>query len=458
MMEHPIETEFDEPIEESFGEVITARAEDVIKPLDDETQEFDFWEDLKDSLPPWIDEVVGFALFVFGILSFISLYFPSEAMVAVAWSDILTNLFGDGGVFVAGTLFGFGVLLWLPKVGIRLRFTAMGLLALEIAFLSALAILHLSNSDVELRALARAGHGGGLVGWGLSYPFNLVIGRQAALAFFLFVVALAIVVVVGVKRRHIVGFLDNVIRSLQAYSRQATLPRRQLTEKDALRLYTRLATSTAYRTQIMRIRPDPEHIPEEIRVRRQSTDKSKVKPVQVPSAGSAPAQEASTAASDAVSSDNGEDATIGSLTDPTELSSVNGSREEEATEPDMQEETDDGQQGRPKSGNVLGLPEPTLLTATELVMPDDEEVGHNVALIENTLLEFDIEINVVDVQVGPTVTRYGLQPHKGRRQRTNPYEQDRILFTGLVPGARGETSAHGDTRAGYQLYGNRSAQ
>ena len=69
-------------------------------------------------------------------------------------------------------------------------------------------------------------------------------------------------------------------------------------------------------------------------------------------------------------------------------------------------------QNQPRSADALGLPDTNLLTQTELVMPDEEEVSHNVALIENTLLEFDIEINVVDVQVGPTVTRYALQPHR----------------------------------------------
>ena len=33
-------------------------------------------------------------------------------------------------------------------------------------------------------------------------------------------------------------------------------------------------------------------------------------------------------------------------------------------------------------------------------------------LIQNTLLEFDLETTVIDVQVGPIVTRYALQPHK----------------------------------------------
>lgn len=412
MMQHPIDTEFNKPSEAPTGEANTARAEDVIKPLDEETREFDFWEDLKDSLPPWMDEVVGFALFVFGILSFISLYYPSEAMVAVAWSDILTNLFGDGSVFVAGTLFGFGVLLWLPKVGIDIRFTALGLLALEIAFLSALAILHLSNSDVELRALARAGQGGGLVGWGLSYPLNLVIGRQAALVSFLIVVALAIVVVIGVKRRHIVGILDKMTRSLQSYGKQTSRPRRQLTEKDALRLYTRLATARAYRTQIMRIRPDPEHIPEEIRIRRQSNDKTKVKPVQVPGSVISTSPDETTILNEVVSPENAEETSVDSPNGATEHTEEIGSFEGTEETGDNAPETIEPGPSLPQQGETAGLPDTTMLTATELVMPDEREVRHNVALIENTLLEFDIEINIVDVQVGPTVTRYALQPHK----------------------------------------------
>ena len=36
----------------------------------------------------------------------------------------------------------------------------------------------------------------------------------------------------------------------------------------------------------------------------------------------------------------------------------------------------------------------------------------NVVLIENTLLEFDINIDVVDVRVGPTVTQYAVQPFR----------------------------------------------
>ena len=156
------------------------------------------------------------------------------------------------------------------------------MLALEVAFLAALAILHLSNSDIELRALARAGQGGGLVGWGLSYPFYLIIGRQASLILFIAIAALAGVVCLGLKRRHIVGLLERLAHSLQAYSSQETQPRPRLTEKDTLQLYARLASAGSYRSKIMHIRTDPDQLPEPVKVSRQAPKKTKAKPVQVP--------------------------------------------------------------------------------------------------------------------------------------------------------------------------------
>ncbi|MBZ0293540.1 MAG: DNA translocase FtsK, partial [Anaerolineae bacterium] len=58
------------------------------------------------------------------------------------------------------------------------------------------------------------------------------------------------------------------------------------------------------------------------------------------------------------------------------------------------------------------LPPLNLLQDADMVPPDEEEINTNVVLIENTLLEFDIDIDVVDVKVGPTVTQYAVQPFK----------------------------------------------
>ncbi len=377
--------------------------ESVIKPLEDEQLEYDFWEDLKDSLPPWIDEVVGFVLFVFGVLSFISLYFPSEALVAVAWADILHKLFGNGSIFVAGTLFAFGILLWLPKAGIRVGFSSVRMLALEIVFLSVLAMLHLSNSDAELRALARAGQGGGLIGWGISYPFYWVMGRQPALAFFALMIVISVVVFIGLRRRHIVAFLGNLSQQLTDYGQDAG----QALDQNAISLYRRLATTPGYRTRIMRIRPDPDNIPEELRERQAAPEKPGLMPVQDTSAATAETTETDSAVDDTVDI-SGE--LVGEAV-ASESAAV-----DDVAEGELQA-AEDGKQV--EIGNLAAsdydesaLPALELLSAIELLLPEEAEIDKNVSLIENTLLEFDIEIHVVDVQVGPTVTRYALQPHK----------------------------------------------
>ncbi len=382
---------------------MSVQRESVIKPLENEQFEYDFWEDLKDSLPPWIDEVVGFVLFVFGILSFISLYLPSEALVAVTWADILHKLFGNGSVFVAGTLFAFGILLWLPKAGIRVGFSSVRMLALEIIFLSVLAMLHLSNSDAELRALARAGQGGGLIGWGISYPFYWVMGRQPALAFFTLMIVTSVVVFIGLKRRHIVAFLGNLSQQLTDYSQDSG----RALDQYGVGLYRRLATTPGYRTRIMRIRPDPENIPEELRERLAPPEKPGLMPVQATSAATAEATETDSAFDETIDKPG---QLVGDAV-ASESAAVDDVDEEE-----LQAVADDKQVeigGLVASDYDEGaLPALELLSAIELLLPEEEEIDKNVSLIENTLLEFDIEIHVLDVQVGPTVTRYALQPHK----------------------------------------------
>jgi S-DNA-T family DNA segregation ATPase FtsK/SpoIIIE len=57
------------------------------------------------------------------------------------------------------------------------------------------------------------------------------------------------------------------------------------------------------------------------------------------------------------------------------------------------------------------LPPLELLSAVELNKPTEEEINTNARIIKNTLLEFDVEVEVIDVNVGPTVTQYAVSPY-----------------------------------------------
>lgn len=368
-----------------------ARAQDIIKPLDEAGQDFDFWEDLKASLPPWLNEVVGFAMIVFGILSFVSLYIASDALVAVTWADMLVSLFGDGAILIAATIFALGVVLWLPKAGIRIQFSAPRLLALEIIFLSILAVLHLVQSDSEMRALARAGQGGGLIGWGLSYPFFWILGRSAALSIFAALIAICAVIASGLRRRHIVALFSRFGIRLKLFSestRRSALPEQNV---EANSLYRKLAESPGYRTQIMRIRPKPAASLAETTGSRQDdgTTAAAVERIR-PARADNDAPEQSAPA----------------------VSPANDERIETAEPGANRAELERSPEGADSPQWSGSLPSAECLTPAEMLMPDEAEINHNAMLIQNTLLEFDLETTVIDVQVGPTVTRYALQPHK----------------------------------------------
>ncbi|MEO1645224.1 MAG: hypothetical protein AAFR67_08560, partial [Chloroflexota bacterium] len=77
--------------------------------------------------------------------------------VAVAWANILRNLFGLGSILIAGSLFVLGIIILLPKVSIRIQFPLSRVLAIEIAFFCTLALLHLFPNVDDLRTLARNG-------------------------------------------------------------------------------------------------------------------------------------------------------------------------------------------------------------------------------------------------------------------------------------------------------------
>ena len=393
-------------------------ADQVIRALDDAPQDFDFWQDLRDSMPPWISEVVGFALIVFGILSFISLFMAADSLVAVSWADMLTALCGDGAVFVAGALFALGAALWLPKVGIRIRLTAGRMLALELAFLSLLAILHLSYGESELRALARAGQGGGMIGWGIGYPVYWVMGRELALGFFALVAGLSAIFALGLRGSMITSAFQRVSERLNSLG-EAASPPPEAPPDLAQKLYMQLVEQPGYRRPIMRIRPNPDSLPDEVRERRENGSAAasveRVRPNRPPAAQAKTEPKAtpeSPPARSEVPPSNGAGA--------KRRSRHNGKSSANA-------EIHTAELWRDS------LPGIDKLTSVDLALPDAEETAHIAKLIENTLLEFDLDVTVAEAQVGPTVTRYALQPHKDdgseriRMSRITGYSRDLAL-------------------------------
>ena len=66
-----------------------------------------------------------------------------------------------------------------------------------------LALFHLTEQDNELRAIARAGQGGGFIGWGMSAPIYALFGEVFAIFFYGVILAMCMAMVVGIRRKHI---------------------------------------------------------------------------------------------------------------------------------------------------------------------------------------------------------------------------------------------------------------
>ena len=75
---------------------------------------------------------------------------------------------------------------------------------------------------------------------------------------------------------------------------------------------------------------------------------------------------------------------------------------------------DDFREAKKVGKRDADLPPLELLSATELNTPTEEEINTNARIIKNTLLEFDVETEVIDVKVGPTVTQYAVSPYTER--------------------------------------------
>lgn len=392
------------------------------------TVKTEFWETLLDSLPPWGDEIAAILLIVFGVVSFLSLINVSgDATISAAWSNALTGLFGWGSAIICGGVFGLGVIILLRKLDVVINFPTRRILAIEIAFLSMLALLHLAVGDPELRNLARAGRGGGQVGWALSASVAGLFGTTVATVFYVIVFVISIAVVIGIKRDHLVKTLtraDEILSDLaKRYQPEPRQPRARVSLDEGLRpvettvvigasgapVVQKVSDVAAQRVKlhsIMRIRPEIDSLPPSLRP------------------GAQPLAVDPEDADEAL--DLSQHPLFKHVNEEKELiSSVGTVKPTRKKGAPTLVERPDGRVKRYfsveniKEAKQIGKRDPSvpplsLLDDVEFSLPDEQEINNNVALIENTLLEFDIDVDVVDVKVGPTVTQYLIRPFRDR--------------------------------------------
>ncbi len=443
----------------SLGERFTRQMKSISRTLQDPL----FWAQVRGKLPSWSDEVGALLLIVLGAVMFTALLnTTAEAGLAYNLSRILRQIFGYAAYLVSMTVVGVGVILLLPKFGIAFRPGWTRIVAAEATFGAFTALLHLFANDPEGRALAREGNGGGYLGWALTLVTS-GLGHTISLLIFGALFIGGLIVVSGLRLRHVMlsimwlrARLQGSISRLDAMSfeiphepepHDADAP----FETHVIDTKTFAPPAAGYSTpsgrlSIVRRESGPETPPAPLEPRRSNPTPpaAKMEPINpppeidTPKNGNAelfpqpkPLSKAERRklveeTRRALGGENGR--SLVAPGEPGERPSVVPRdflpdarvvpaaprariRTKQDDSIDRYFTVDDFRELKKIGKRDDNLPPLELLSDVELNKPTEEEINTNARIIRNTLLEFDVETEVIDVKVGPTVTQYAVSPY-----------------------------------------------
>ncbi len=367
----------------------------------------------------WADEIAAILIIVGGVVSLFSLLntTPSAAL-ANSWAGLLRTWFGQtGGVIISLMIISAGLLIVLPKINIRIPMTWRRFVYIELAFVSFLALLHVLARDPEPRALAREGGGGGYIGWALGNLVQKPLGVNFALFFFGAGTILFLAIAMGVTRMHLRQSLIFVRGRISAAAEWLTKerpprPRRVKPKKP-------MAAPVPVPAMVQPLTEPAAP------VTTQSDPRAAYLAPAQPMSGAAPAPYSTFTAPPApeprsATKSRSREIPAAAFTKPVSATPTPAPvPPAPVVEAPVVEErkrryfvVDDFREERVTLPRDPALPSMDMLHDVELNRPTEQEINTNVRIIENTLLEFDIDVEVVDVKVGPTVTLYAVQPFR----------------------------------------------
>ena len=323
-------------------------------------------------LPPWLDELAAIVCIIGGIISILALLdIATENALARSWAAALRTLFGEGSLLIAAAMTILGIRLLMPRDR-RTPSTPRRILGVELAFLALLALFHLQGGEPELASILHRGRGGGIFGWGLGSLARLS-GPTIASGIFALIFLLGVALAAGLGRKGAAAqfysastWLEQLAFFLHGEKKSHTQPAPQVDE-DLPRFGRHSGQQLAARARqrLMRISGvrASRHLPPSRRPRPETPD-------------------------------TGPHATL---------------------------TADAPESIGPAPTTDIGALRAAQLPALEYLHPEyarpaehQRETEQTAARIEATLRDFDIEVDVVDIQVGPTVTQYAIQPYKDR--------------------------------------------
>ncbi len=350
-----------------------------------------------------LHRAIGLILAVIGLIA-LALLLP-DSLHGTGTAPLRVLLGWSASPFVLVAVLGGVMMLFADKLGWQVRWQAIA--AAEVIFLVLLTITHLGLADPL--TVARAGGGGGLIGWALSQALTVVLPRP---------LAWAVLVAVGLgagwffwrdlpptwTRRptlwlhRAVAGLTSVAHRLAGRSTRTVSPQTpRATRPDrpaAVSASERLSRWAAAAAGTLRaigasLLPSPPTAPEETpqsRATNQGREKPASKPVARSVARPAPPAAQTPAAADA------------------------GPRDRPTAEPSTRD-TAKGV-GRPSRLKTRpdNLPPLDLLRAETHRANSQADARQRAQILKQTLAEFGVPVEIVSIKEGPTVTQFGLEP------------------------------------------------
>jgi S-DNA-T family DNA segregation ATPase FtsK/SpoIIIE len=318
---------------------------------------------------PLLQQILALLVIALGVITLLSLFRVTTGRWADAWIDLLRYWLGWG-AYPAGVIILLAGLLWLQHHLDRpLKWRWRPFVGAELALFSLLALTHTIAGQGDAWGLVEEGWGGGLIGWAVSVVLSTYLGWPAA------VLILLVLLAVGICLTFDVTFAD-VRRGAGAVGgalADRAARRRPAGHASTARRPARSADSRRRRNEVARgEQPRPVQAAPVQPVPREPVPSSQARPARKPRRAAPP---------------------------PAEVEPRRAVREPPAPVP--------ASRPRPRQ---FTLPALDLLNEPEGPVLTDEEIREKSRIIEETLDQFGLPVEVAEVRVGPTVTQFGVRP------------------------------------------------
>ena len=330
---------------------------------------------------PLLQQILALIVVAVGVITLLTLFRVTQGRWTDVWLDLLRRGFGWGAYPVSVTILLAG-LLWLQHhLDHPLKWRWRPFIGAELVFFSLLALTHAIFGQNDPWGLVEAGWGGGLIGWAISITLSTYLNPLATALILLALAALGLGLTFDVTAAEIVHAVGAVWGALTR--RAASRPAHPAAQREQPWQREQPRPSQPTHTQAT-----PRHSP------------TPAKPAPPP------------------------------RIHPTE-------RPHRATPIPIVDEP----RARPTSTPLprqieFTLPSLDLLNEPEGPALTDEEIRKKSRIIEETLGQFGLPVEITEVRVGPTVTQFGVSPgfveHSGNRRRKVRVNQINALSDDLA--------------------------